>query len=200
LKEELSSEKMAEETKEAIDVDQGLTTNDSNEDKMSLISMFNELRIPFHTSVYDEGSKRVVRVMDRSMFVGNTCIPFQDIIVNSDEDADLENGVIRPKNESVQAPEELERRNSKEKTSFIQMGTPFMIPIVQTLSHSITQEVLMCNNCNERLVAKLTLCYADWCAECDEALWSTRVAHLTVSRSEIDGYLLNKEKPELAMQ
>ena len=58
MKEELSSEKMAEETKEAIDVYQGLTANDSNEDKMSLI-----------TSVYDEGSKRVVRVMDRSSHV-----------------------------------------------------------------------------------------------------------------------------------
>jgi len=55
---------MAEETKEVIDVDQGLTANDSNEDKVSLISMFNELQIPFHTSVYDEESKLVVRVMN----------------------------------------------------------------------------------------------------------------------------------------
>ena len=45
MKEELSSEKMTEETKEAIDVDQRLTASDSNEDKVSFISIFNELQV-----------------------------------------------------------------------------------------------------------------------------------------------------------
>ena len=81
----MSSEKMAEETKEAIDVNQRFTASDSNDDKVSYISMFNELRIPFSTSVYDEDSKLVVRVRNRDFPVGSAHIPFRNIFVTSDE-------------------------------------------------------------------------------------------------------------------
>ena len=88
----MSSEKMAEETKEAIDVNQRFTASDSNDDKVSYISMFNELRIPFSTSVYDEDSKLVVRVRNRDFPVGSAHIPFRNIFVTSDEYAVLESG------------------------------------------------------------------------------------------------------------
>ena len=85
-------------------------------------------------------------------------------------------------NESVQAPKELERMNSireetfpAEETSSIQRRIPSVIPIVNT---PITQQyTLMCNNCNERPMAKQTFCFPDWCNKCDESLWSTREMH-----------------------
>lgn len=90
-------------------------------------------------------------------------------------------GGQRSKDESVQAPEELERNYPMgekafpaEETSFRQMRIPLVIPIVNAL---ITHKALMCNNCNERLVAKQTFCYPDWCEKCDDSLWSTREMH-----------------------
>ena len=88
------------------------------------------------------------------------------------------------KDESVQAPEELERIHSigekaypAEGPSFTQMSISVVIPTVNAL---ITHKALQCNNCNERiarLVAKQTFCYPDWCEQCDESLWSTREMH-----------------------
>ncbi len=84
-------------------------------------------------------------------------------------------------NESVQAPEELERMNSIEENifslegnSFMQTRIPFAIPTVNALSHTITRNALICSNCNEKRVAKQTFCFPDWCTKCDESLWSTR--------------------------
>ena len=62
-----------------------------------------------------------------------------------------------------------------EETSSIQRRIPSVIPIVNT---PITQQyTLMCNNCNERPMAKQTFCFPDWCNKCDESLWSTREMH-----------------------
>lgn len=99
----------------------------------------------------------------------------------TDECAVLLGGGRSSKDESVQAPEELERIHSigekaypAEGPSFTQMSIPVVIPTVNAL---ITHKALQCNNCNERLVAKQTFCYPDWCEQCDESLWSTREMH-----------------------
>jgi len=64
LKEELSSEKMAEETKEAVDVSHWLTPIDSNEEGALLMTPSNDLKIPVITSVYDEETNLVVQVTE----------------------------------------------------------------------------------------------------------------------------------------
>ena len=168
MKEELSSEKMAEETKEAVDVSQWLTPTDSNEEGALLMTPSNDLKIPVITSVYDEETNLVVQVTeDRED---------DTVILTSSNEL-----VWTPERDSVQLPEELERTNSikhialpTEGTSFMQLRIPLVIPVVNALT---TQKAQTCNNCDERVVAIQTFCYPEWCENCDEALWSTREIH-----------------------
>lgn len=236
MKEELSSEKMAEETKEAVDVSQWLALIDSNEEGASLMTLFNDLNT-FNISVYDESTQQelssekmgeerddgiviltgsdelartaetgsleervhifhsvgtpfmtsestgqVVKLTNQQTTVRMASHQYQEgLFATSDECAVLLGGCRRSKNDPVQVPEELERMNSMEATafpaegtSFMQMRIPLVIPIINAL---ITQDALTCSNCDERVVAKQTLCYPDWCGKCNEALWSTREIH-----------------------
>ena len=53
MKEELSSEKMAERKEEIVADSQRLPASGSNEEGGHLATLFNDLQIPFNTSVFD---------------------------------------------------------------------------------------------------------------------------------------------------
>ena len=145
-------------------------------DSSDRVHIVHSLGTPFMTS---ESSGQVVKLTDLQMTVLTASHEYHEgLFPTSEECAVLLGGDRRSKNDPVQVPEELERMNSikhialpAEGTSFIQLRIPLMIPVVKALTTQ--HKAQTCNNCDERVVAKQTFCYPEWC----EALWSTREIH-----------------------
>ena len=94
-KKELSSEKMAEESKSESIVEDSTNPSLSISDESSQeggTSLFQRLRIPFVASVIDCGSGTMVSLGNRQSSVGLANIPYHGLFVTSDEHVALESG------------------------------------------------------------------------------------------------------------